>query len=115
MAAITGGGTGIGYQVARAYAEAGADIALFYYTTVAAVEKAAGLEKEFGIKAKAYKVPGMYDGSTEERVVFTDCEVVLEFAVTDSKIVTDSINQVVEDFGRLDIFVSLQTFCGPSN
>lgn len=58
VAAITGGGTGIGYQVARAYAEAGANIALFYNTSAEAIDKAAGLEKEFGIKSKAYKVPG---------------------------------------------------------
>lgn len=57
-AAITGGGTGIGYQVARAYAEAGANVALFYNTSAEAIDKAAGLEKEFGIKSKAYKVPG---------------------------------------------------------
>ncbi|KAF8318484.1 NAD(P)-binding protein [Clavulina sp. PMI_390] len=83
VAVITGGGTGIGYQVARAYAEAGADIALFYNSSAEAIEKAAGLEKEFGIKAKAYKVP-----------------------ITDSTIVTDSINQVEKDFGHLDIFVA---------
>lgn len=58
-AAITGGGTGIGYQVARSFAEAGANIALFYNTSAEAIDKAAGLEKEFGIKAKAYKVPGV--------------------------------------------------------
>lgn len=57
-AAITGGGTGIGYQVARAYAEAGANVALFYNTSAEAIDKAAGLEKEFSIKSKAYKVPG---------------------------------------------------------
>jgi len=83
VAAITGGGTGIGYQVARGYAEAGADVALFYNTSDEAIVKAAQLETDFGIKAKAYKVP-----------------------VTDSKIVTDTINQVEKDFGRLDIFVA---------
>lgn len=58
VAAITGGGTGIGYQVARAYAEAGADVALFYNSTKEAVDLAAGLEKDFGIRSKAYHVPG---------------------------------------------------------
>lgn len=57
---ITGGGTGIGYQVARAYAEAGANVVLFYNTSAEAIDKAAGLEKEFGIKSKAYKVPGEF-------------------------------------------------------
>ncbi|KAF8339990.1 uncharacterized protein EI90DRAFT_3038726 [Cantharellus anzutake] len=83
VAVITGGGTGIGYQVARAYAEAGADVALFYNSSSKAIDLAKGLEKEFGVKSKAYKVP-----------------------VTDSKIVTESIEQVEKDFGRLDIFVA---------
>lgn len=33
-------------------------MALFYNTSAEAIDKAAGLEKEFGIKSKAYKVPG---------------------------------------------------------
>jgi len=103
VAVVTGGGTGIGYQVARAYAEAGADVALFYNTSAVAIEKAKDLEKEFSIKAKAYKVPGVPLSSPH---VLRPCAHVTSYrAVSDAKIVTESIEQVEKDFGRLDIFV----------
>jgi sorbose reductase len=52
---ITGGSGGIGYQVARALAEAGADIALWYNKSSSAEQLAATLAKDFNIRAKAYK------------------------------------------------------------
>lgn len=52
---ITGGTGGIGYQVARGLAEAGANVALWYHKSSRAEQLAASLEKEFGVKAKAYK------------------------------------------------------------
>lgn len=52
---ITGGAGGIGYQVARGLAEAGANIALWYHGSSHADRLASELEKDFGIKAKAYK------------------------------------------------------------
>lgn len=55
VAIITGGSGGIGYEVARALAEAGADIALWYNSSPAD-ERAATLVKDFGVRAKAYKV-----------------------------------------------------------
>jgi hypothetical protein len=52
---ITGGSGGIGYQVSRALAEAGADIALWYNNSPQADQLAVSLADEFGVKSKAYK------------------------------------------------------------
>lgn len=52
---ITGGTGGIGYNVARGLAEAGANIALWYNTSPHADSLAGALQKDFGVRAKAYK------------------------------------------------------------
>lgn len=52
---ITGGSGGIGYQVGRGLAEAGADIALWYNTSTQADSLAATIAKDFGVRCKAYK------------------------------------------------------------
>lgn len=52
---ITGGSGGIGYQVARGLAEAGANVALWYNHSSKAEHLAALLEKDFAVRAKAYK------------------------------------------------------------
>ncbi|KII93888.1 hypothetical protein PLICRDRAFT_49885 [Plicaturopsis crispa FD-325 SS-3] len=83
VAIVTGAGAGIGLQICRAYAEAGADVAMFYNSNVQTEKTAEDLAKEFGVKVKAYKCP-----------------------VNDSKIVAETVNQVERDFGRLDIFVA---------
>lgn len=83
VAVITGSGTGIGYQVARGYAEAGADLAMWYRSTKDTIQKAEELSKEFGIKAKAYH-----------------CD------VSSSEEVTSTMKQVHEDLGRIDVVVA---------
>jgi sorbose reductase len=55
VAILTGGTGGIGYQVARGLAEAGANIALWYNGSSQAESLTMSLEKDFGIKSKAYK------------------------------------------------------------
>ncbi|KAK2765119.1 hypothetical protein FQN54_008818 [Arachnomyces sp. PD_36] len=80
---ITGGSGGIGYEVARALAEAGADIALWYQHSQQADKLAATLQADFGVKSKAYKC------SVQK---FEEVE-----AVTKA---------VVKDFGRLDVMIA---------
>lgn len=83
VVAVTGAADGIGLAVAEAMAEAGANLALWYNTNDAAVEKAAQLQAEFGMKATAYKVD-----------------------VSDYTAVERTVEKIVSDFGKLDCFVA---------
>ena len=83
VVAVNGAAAGIGYAVAEAMAEAGADVAMWYNTNSEAISKAAALSEKLGIKAKAYQVP-----------------------VTEPSKVEEAIRQVIEDFGKLDVFVA---------
>ena len=51
-AIITGAGAGIGLAVARGFAEAGANVAIWYHGNKKALDRAAEIEKEFGVKGK---------------------------------------------------------------
>ena len=51
---ITGGTGGIGYQVARGLAEAGSDVALWFFNSPAGAKLAASIETDFGVRCKAY-------------------------------------------------------------
>jgi sorbose reductase len=52
---ITGGSGGIGYEVARALAEAGSDVAIWYNASPKAQKLASSIESDFGVKCKAYQ------------------------------------------------------------
>lgn len=80
---VNGAADGIGLAVATAIAEAGGDVALWYNSNHAAIERAEELAKEFNVKTKAYQV-----------------------AVEDSDAVEKAMDQVVSDFGKLDVFVA---------
>jgi sorbose reductase len=80
---ITGASDGIGFAVAEAMAEAGANLALWYNTNNAAVKKGAELASKFGIEVRAYQVE-----------------------VSDPAKVQGAVQKVVEDFGNLDVFVA---------
>ncbi|KIW57818.1 hypothetical protein PV05_02376 [Exophiala xenobiotica] len=83
-AIISGAGAGIGLAVARGYAEAGANVAIWYHNNKKALERAADIEKEFGVKCKAYQVD-----------------------VRDAKAIDEAIVSQVKEFNnRLDIFVA---------
>ncbi|KAF3143295.1 hypothetical protein TWF569_007384 [Orbilia oligospora] len=83
-AIVTGAGAGIGFGVVEAFAEAGANVALWYNSNPEAIEKAKKISKTYGITCKAYKVN-----------------------ITDEEATFKTINQVVQDLnGRLDIFVA---------
>ena len=52
---ITGGSGGIGYEVARALAEAGSNIALWYQFSSTAQKLAETIENDFKVKCRAYQ------------------------------------------------------------
>ena len=83
VAIINGAADGIGLAVAQAYAEAGANVALWYNTNKAAIEQAESLSKQHNVKAKAYQVE-----------------------VSNAEKVQEAVKQVVEEFGKLDIMVA---------
>ncbi|KAH8175713.1 enoyl-(Acyl carrier protein) reductase domain-containing protein [Sarocladium implicatum] len=80
---VNGASDGIGYAVAEAMAEAGGDVALWYNTNDAAVQKAEHLTKTCGVKAKAYQVD-----------------------VTDAAAVEKAVADVANDFGRMDVMIA---------
>ncbi|KAK3939548.1 hypothetical protein QBC46DRAFT_409073 [Diplogelasinospora grovesii] len=83
-AIVTGAAAGIGYAVAQGLAEAGANVAIWYNSNKIALDKAAELEKTFGVKCKAYQVD-----------------------VTSYDAVQSAVDEIVKEFnGRLDIFVA---------
>lgn len=87
---INGASDGIGFAVAEGMAEAGANLALWYNSNSAAVTKGAELAKRYSITVKAYQV----EVSIAQRV-------------------QDAVQQVVADFGRLDVFVANAGMCNP--
>ena len=80
---ITGGSGGIGYEVARALAEAGSDIALWYNQSSKAEKLASAISGQFSVQCKAYQ-----------------CD------VSHWKQVQSSVDAVIRDFGRLDVMIA---------
>jgi sorbose reductase len=83
VAAVTGGARGIGLEVVRGLAEAGADVAMLYTTSSNAPQVAEEVAKETGQKIQAYQAD-----------------------VRNVESITVAINQVASDFGHLDIIVA---------
>jgi len=83
-AIVSGAGAGIGLAVAHALAEAGANVAIWYNSNKKAIVEAQKIEKEYGVKCKAYQVNVMaYEP------------------------VKKAIDDIVAEFnGRLDIFIA---------
>ncbi|PGH36653.1 hypothetical protein GX50_00515 [[Emmonsia] crescens] len=83
-AIVTGAGAGIGLAVAHALAEAGANVAIWYNSNKATIERAAEIEKKYGVKCRAYQVN-----------------------TTDPQMVSDTVTTIVKEFnGRLDVFIA---------
>lgn len=82
-ALITGGSTGIGKEIAKLYAQEGADVAINYIVNPdEAIELKNILESNYGIKA-----------------------IIIKADVSDEKQVTEMINQTIKEFGTIDILV----------
>ncbi|KAK4057669.1 hypothetical protein OIO90_001317 [Microbotryomycetes sp. JL221] len=84
---VTGGGRGLGVDIARSLATAGANLVLTYNSTPAD-KLAEDLSKEFNVKVKAYKMPG-----------------------DDSKAISSTVETVTKEFGELDIIVANAGVC----
>ncbi|KAI2608869.1 short chain dehydrogenase [Hypoxylon fragiforme] len=83
-AIVSGAGAGIGLAIAQGFAEAGANVAIWYNSNKKALEEAAQIEKDYGVKCKAYQVN-----------------------VTTWETVQTAVDEIVKEFnGRLDIFVA---------
>ncbi|KAL5377431.1 hypothetical protein DPSP01_009769 [Paraphaeosphaeria sporulosa] len=80
---VNGAADGIGLAVAYAMAEAGGNVALWYNSNHAAITRAEEIAKEFGVKTKAYQV-----------------------AVENADAVEKTMDEVVNDFGKIDVFVA---------
>lgn len=83
VVAITGASDGIGWAVAEAVAEAGGNLALWYNTNDAAVARGAELAKKCGVSVRTYQVE-----------------------ISDSARVRQAVDDVVQDFGKVDVFVA---------
>lgn len=83
VTAITGASAGIGWAVAEAIAEAGGHVALLYNSNSEAIAKGLKLAELHHVQVKAYQLE-----------------------VSDPKRVEETINRIVRDFGRLDVFVA---------
>ncbi|KZF21975.1 oxidoreductase [Xylona heveae TC161] len=83
VAAVTGGARGIGLEVSRGLAEAGADVALIYSSTRDAESLAAEIASANNVKCVAYRSN-----------------------VTDAGTIEGTIKQIAKDFGKLDIIVA---------
>ncbi|RYN33133.1 L-xylulose reductase [Alternaria tenuissima] len=83
-AIISGAGQGIGLTVAKTFAEAGANVAIWYNSNSMAIEEADNIEKVFKVKCKAYKV---------DVTSYDEVKVAME-------------NAIKELNGRVDIFVA---------
>ncbi|KAF3990597.1 hypothetical protein FT663_01672 [Candidozyma haemuli var. vulneris] len=82
VASVTGSSGGIGWAVAEGFAQAGADVAL-WYNSHKIDDKAEHLAKTYGVKVKTYQC-NISDHADVEKVIY----------------------QIEEDFGGLDIFVA---------
>ena len=83
VACISGASSGIGAAVAEAFAQAGADLAVWYNSHPALVETARDLANTYHVRVVAYKCP-----------------------VDDEQQVQATIARVITEFGRIDVFVA---------
>ncbi|KAL4890121.1 NAD(P)-binding protein [Aspergillus ambiguus] len=82
VAAVTGGARGIGLEVSRGLAEAGAHVAIIYNSSTTASKIAEEIASENKVNVRAYQAN-----------------------VADRQSIEDAVQQIESDFGKLDIMV----------
>lgn len=87
---ITGGYRGLGLAIAETYAAAGASVALTARNLTGCKAAATKIEKTFGVKAIAKSMD-----------------------VRDSKVVDDTVQEITDEFGRIDVLVNCAGISGP--
>lgn len=94
IAIVTGGSRGIGLEIVRGLAEAGADVAFIYKTSKDTTQTAAKIAEQTGVRVAAYQSD-----------------------VSDRKCITSTIEKIVNEFGngRLDIMVANAGVCANVN
>lgn len=88
VAAVTGGAKGIGLQVSRGLAEAGAQVAIIYATSSNAAEVAAEVGAQTKVKVRAYQSD-----------------------VRSRAAIAATMDQIVADFGKVDVVVANSGVC----
>ncbi|KAM3552502.1 hypothetical protein MY1884_007177 [Beauveria asiatica] len=88
VAAVTGGARGIGLEIARGLAEAGASVAIIYSSSRHAHDTASQIAADTGAKVAAYQ------GDVRRRAA-----------------IAETVRQIVADFGRLDVVVANAGVC----
>lgn len=90
IAAVTGGARGIGIEIVRGLAEAGADVALIYTSSKDAHETAAQIAQATGVRVQAFQSD-----------------------VADRSAIAATVNQIAAEFGngRLDVMVANAGVC----
>ncbi|GAM82332.1 hypothetical protein ANO11243_003110 [Dothideomycetidae sp. 11243] len=90
IAVVTGGARGIGVEIVRGLAEAGADVALIYTSSKGATDLAAQIAKETAVRVQAFKSD-----------------------VANRSEIADTIKHIAQNFGRgrLDIVVANAGVC----
>lgn len=72
-AIVSGAGAGIGLAVAQALAESGANVAIWYNSNKNAVQKAADIEKEYGVKCE-YEEPTRGQADRSRQGIPSQCD-----------------------------------------
>lgn len=83
VALITGGGRGLGKQIANVYAEMGCHVALCSRKLESCADTAESISAEYGVKAKGYALDVRDEGQVNEVTA-----------------------QILQDFGQIDILVN---------